>query len=253
MAFASSPWLRTFKTTPGTPRTDLVCFPPAGGSASAYHGLAKELAPGIAVAAVQYPGRQDRLDDPMIDTIEGMASAIAEAITASRSVGRPLALFGHSMGASVAFETARALHERGAASAHLIISGRIPPHHPRDTAFHKATDADLITELERLANDPASVQILREVPEIAEMVLPSVRNDYKAVETYHYQSATPSLDCPLTVFVADDDPTVTVEQSREWARHTTGPFDLVTFPGRHFYLDEQTEAVAKNIATLIGG
>lgn len=253
MAFASSPWLRTFKTPPGTPRADLVCFPPAGGSASAYHALAQELAPGVAVAAVQYPGRQDRLGDPMIDTIEGMATAVAEALTSARGTGAQLALFGHSMGASVAFEAARALHERGAAPAHLIISGRIPPHHPRDTEFHKASDADLITELERLANDPASVQILREVPEIAEMVLPSVRNDYKAVETYRYQSDTPSLDCPITVFVAEDDPTVTVEQSREWARHTTGPFELVTFPGRHFYLDEQTEAVAKSIATLIGG
>ncbi|GGC65367.1 thioesterase II family protein [Hoyosella rhizosphaerae] len=255
MSFAQSPWLRTFKTPPGAAKIDLVCCPAAGGAASLYHAIATELAPTVSVAAVQYPGRQDRLGDPMIDNIVGLSEEIARAILKCRTSppSRRLALFGHSMGATVAFETARRLAEGKQEPAHVIISGRIPPHRTLDTVVHQGSDETLIGELERLANDPASVQILREVPEIAEMVLPSVRNDYKAVETYRFEAKSdgPALSCPITVFVADDDPTVTIEQAREWAQHTSGELNVVTFSGRHFYLDEQPAAVAKHITEVL--
>ncbi|WP_067676836.1 thioesterase II family protein [Nocardia miyunensis] len=232
-------WLRELRAVPD-PRTVLVCFPPGGGSASAYRALARQVRSDTAVFAVQYPGRQDRLGESLITDLR----VLADRISPELSVGAPrLALFGHSMGSTVAFETARRLEKAGQQVIRLFVSGRIAPDAPYAGAIHKAPDAEVIAELERLANDPASVAILRSEPSLAELVLPAVRADYQAVETYRFELGSP-LRCDISALLGDVDPTVTAEQAGEWRRHTAGGFELSTFPGRHFYLDEKVSEVA---------
>lgn len=239
-----TPWLRELRRDL-IARTVLVCFPPGGGAVTAYRSLAGLIGPGTTVFAVQYPGRQDRYADEPVGVLTDLAAAIADDLLSWPAGTRP-ALFGHSMGATVAYETARRLADAGRAPAHLFVSGRPMPAYLESGRVHLGTDADLIVELERLANDPASVAILREEPGLAELVLPAVRADYTAVETYRHRPGDP-LPCPITALVSTEDPTVTVEQAGEWASYTTADFDLVTFPGAHFYLDlpDQTPAVAK--------
>lgn len=176
-------WLREMRGV-AKPRVVLVCFPPGGGSASAYRPLAQRLPADVAVFAVQYPGRQDRLGEPMLPDIP----ALAERVTADLLIygPRPLALFGHSMGATVAFETARRLEAAERVPVHLFVSGRSAPDAPYLGNLHQGPDADLIANLEQLANDPASMAILRSEPRLAELLLPAVRGDYQAVETYSY-------------------------------------------------------------------
>lgn len=243
----SGTWLREFRTE-ARPRAVLVCFPPGGGSASAFRPLAQRM-DGVTVVAVQYPGRQDRLGEPMIADIGAMADAVARELTALALPGAP-ALFGHSMGATVAFETARRLEAAGHDLTCLFVSGRIAPSAPYPGRLHDAPDADLIAELERLANDPASVAVLRTEPGLADLVLPAVRNDYRAVETYAFEPGEP-LRCTISALLGDADPTVTVEQAGQWRAHTTGEFELETFPGRHFYLDEKVAEVADFVAARL--
>lgn len=250
MTSATTTWLRQFHR-PAAARDVLVMFPPAGGAASQYRELSAALDPQVQVHAVQYPGRQDRIGDPMVPSITGLAQQIAGAVPTPN--GRPLSLFGHSMGATVMFETARLLQARGVPLKRVFVSGRVPPPVPRTTRFHAAGDEELIRELERLANDPSSLAVLREHKEIAEMVLPAVRSDYQAVETYRYQpSDGPDLRVPVSVFVSRDDPSVTVEQAHQWQAHTSGGFDVSVFPGRHFYLDVHTQEVAAAIRAALG-
>ncbi|RDI63630.1 thioesterase II family protein [Nocardia pseudobrasiliensis] len=241
-------WLRELRGVP-SPHTVVVCFPPGGGAASAYRALAARVGGATAVYAVQYPGRQDRLGDELIPDLAAIAEQVAWDLPAWGSAR--LALFGHSMGATVAFETARRLRARGRSVIRLFVSGRIAPDAGYEGQLHRGTDLDLIAELERLANDPGSVAVLRSEPSLAELVLPAVRSDYRAVETYVYRPGDP-LDCPVSALVGDEDPTVTPEQMRAWQRHTTGEFDLTTFPGRHFYLDEKPGAVADLVTARLG-
>lgn len=233
-------WLRELRGS-ATARTVLVCFPPGGGAASAYRALAQRFGSDTAVLAVQYPGRQDRLGDPMVTDLAVLADHIAAELSAD--VPR-LALFGHSMGATVAFETARRLEAKGQNLIRLFVSGRIAPGEPYSGAVHRAPDSEVIAELERLANDSASVAMLRDEPSLAELVLPAVRADYQAVETYRFEPGEP-LRCAVSAMVSDADPTVTPEQAGRWRAHTTGDFELATFPGRHFYLDEKVSEVAE--------
>ncbi|MQY30405.1 thioesterase II family protein [Nocardia aurantia] len=241
-------WLRQLRSATD-PGTVLVCFPPGGGSIGAFRELAREFDSGTAVFAVQYPGRQDRLDDL---PLPGLA-ATAERVTADLLTWPPVrfALFGHSMGATIAYETARLLEARGRTVTTLFASGRIAPDAPYDGDLHRGTDAGLIDELARLADDPASVEILRTEPALAELVLPAVRSDYQAVETYVHRPGEP-LRCTISVLLGEDDPTVTTEQAQRWRAHTTGEFELTTFPGGHFYLDTRPAEVARLITARVG-
>ncbi|MFI6865896.1 thioesterase II family protein [Nocardia sp. NPDC050406] len=227
-------WLRQLRPDPA-PRTVLVCFPPGGGAVTAYRALSREFGSGIAVFAVQYPGRQDRLGDPVITTLTTLAQQAAADLL-RWPTGIRLALFGHSMGATVAYETARQLEAAGRELAHLFVSGRPVPSYAEPGRLHQGSDDALIGDLERLANDPASVQMLRDEPSLAELVLPAVRADYQAVETYRYEPGD-KLRSPISALVSTEDPTTTVTQAKEWGDYTTADFDTATFPGRHFYLD----------------
>lgn len=227
-------WLRSLRPDPA-PQTVLVCFPPGGGPATAYRSLAQEFGSGTAVFAVQYPGRQDRLGDPLITTLTTLAEQAAADLL-RWPAGIRLAIFGHSMGATVAYETARQLEAAGRDLVRLFVSGRPVPAYSEPGRLHQGSDDALIGDLERLANDPAAVRMLRDEPGLAELVLPAVRADYQAVETYRYEPGA-KLRCPITALVSTEDPTTTVAQAAEWGQYTAADFDYGTFPGRHFYLD----------------
>ncbi|WP_433665009.1 thioesterase II family protein [Nocardia sp. CA-128927] len=242
--FEPGDWLRILRSE-ATPRHHLLCFPPGGGPATAYRDLAQRFGAGIVVAAVQYPGRQDRLGETPITDLDTLADRIAEEVL-RLGIGAGLALFGHSMGATVAFETVRRLERKGQPVPMLFVSGRPAPTFVETQRVHLGTDDDLIAELERLAADPAPIQMLRDEPSLAELVLPAVRADYQAVETYRYTPGDP-LAADIAAFVSTEDPTVTPDQADEWRDFTTGTFDRTTFPGGHFYLDERPAEVAEVI------
>ncbi|WP_138796198.1 thioesterase II family protein, partial [Escherichia coli] len=130
------------------PPTRLVCFPHAGGSAAYFHGVSRALSPAVDVLAVQYPGRQDRRHEPLIDSIDGLAARVREEL--APWTDRPLALFGHSMGAMVAFEVALRLTADGAAPSVLFASGRRAPSRYREESVHLHDDAGIMAELSRL-------------------------------------------------------------------------------------------------------
>ncbi|WP_278262167.1 alpha/beta fold hydrolase [Nocardia sp. AG03] len=240
---AATEWVRVLRSEP-SPDRRLVCLPPGGASAPYYRTLSRHIGPGVEVSAVQYPGRQDRLGDPFVTDLHVLADRIAAALLARP--GSQRVLFGHSMGATVAYETALRLDAAGEPVRALIVSGRPAPSFPETGTLHRADDSALIDDLERLASDPASVAVLRTEPGLAELVLPALRADYQAVETYRQRPGA-VLRCPVLALVSTEDPTTTVAQAERWREVTDGEFAVRTFPGGHFYLDDQPAAVAEAI------
>ncbi|MFH8367375.1 thioesterase II family protein [Streptomyces sp. NPDC018031] len=224
-------WVRSFQPVDRA-GVRLVCFPHAGGSASFFHPMARSLHPHIGVLAVQYPGRQDRRSEPGVRDIRELARRIAPELVPWSAAG-PLAFFGHSMGAVVAFETARELRRlTGRPPVMLFASGRRAPSTVRDERLHQHGDEAIIGELRLLNGTDAAIF---QDEELVRMVLPALRSDYEAIETY---SCAPdvTVDCPVLALIGDRDPRVTADEARAWRRHTTGPFDLEVFDGGHFYL-----------------
>ncbi|MFI1095901.1 thioesterase II family protein [Streptomyces sp. NPDC020917] len=239
-------WLRVFHPRPDR-ELRLVCFPHAGGSATYYFPLSQSLDPRFEVAAVQYPGRQDRRREPLVDSVPELADRIADVLEGLH--GERFAFFGHSMGAVLSFEVACRLRERGATGPlRLIVSGRRAPSRFREGWVHLRDDAGLVAELKKVGG--TDERLLAD-PELLATVLPVTRNDYRAVETYRFAGG-PRLDCPVTALVGDTDPQTTVDDAAAWAEHTTGPFDLKVFPGGHFYLDAQRARVGGAVAAALG-
>ncbi|MFI5528213.1 thioesterase II family protein [Kitasatospora sp. NPDC051853] len=237
---AADLWIRRFHAAPGA-RVRLVCLPHAGGSASFYFPASRALAPQVDVLAVQYPGRQDRHTEPPVDDLDTLAGRICAALLPYTDL--PLALFGHSMGALLAFEVARRLETHGVRLVQLMVSGRRPPCLPEWGRTHLLPDEQLLDDLRAL--DGTSAQLLGD-EELMRMLLPTLRADYRAVETHRHRIGPP-LGCPITVLTGDRDPKVTPLEACRWSEHTTEGFDLRVYPGGHFYLSEQLPAVLETI------
>lgn len=234
----ASRWIRRFHPVPDSP-VRLVCLPHAGGSASFYFPMSAALAPDVECLAVQYPGRQDRCDEPLLTSVADLVSQIREAIRGFTD--KPLALFGHSMGAILAYEVASRLSSEGRGPIHVFASARPAPSVRREgEPLHLQPDAGLLAGLQRLGGvDVTELSALGLLP----MILPVVRADFQVVETYRPGPSGP-LSCPVTVLVGDRDPVVTVDDARVWARHTTAETDLHVLRGGHFAIvDRMSEVV----------
>ncbi|MEV6173549.1 alpha/beta fold hydrolase [Streptomyces sp. NPDC051954] len=241
----NSTWFRRFTAASGKGPL-LVCFPHAGGSATAYVPLARALPADFDVVSVQYPGRQDRYRDAPFTALAPLVEAVAEELAPELAAdrGRPYALFGHSMGAIIAFETARLLAGRELpVPQRLFLSGRgapVPRISAQDRLYGDYDDADVLAEVRRLGGTD---QAMLDDPEMLEIVLPALRADYRALGTYRWDGGEP-LAAATTVLVGDSDPMVTVQEAQSWREHTSGDFALKVFSGGHFYLVDHLGGVA---------
>jgi surfactin synthase thioesterase subunit len=222
-------WVRRFHPgPPGAPR--LVCFPHAGGSASFYFPVSQTLAPVAEVLTLQYPGRQDRRAEKGLESVDELSDHIVEAL--APYTDRPLVFFGHSMGAILAYEVARRLERQGVVLRHLFASGRRAPSRHRAESVHTRDDDGIVAELMTLSGTDAAV--LGD-EEILRMVLPAIRSDYRAIETYRHAGDV-RVSCPVTVLAGDDDPRVTLPEAADWSAHTSAGCELRVFRGGHFFL-----------------
>jgi medium-chain acyl-[acyl-carrier-protein] hydrolase len=154
--------------------------------------------------------------------------------------------FGHSMGALVAFELAHAWRGEGRSPRRLWLSGRPPPEvsSPRPL-LHSLPDSAFVRALqERYGALPTSVLADRG---LLALVLPALRADFSAVETYRLSEREP-LAVPLSIVHGRDDPWLRGGAASGWARHTSAGMHEHAFPGGHFYLESSLEAVARCIA-----
>jgi surfactin synthase thioesterase subunit len=230
-------WIRRFHPTEKA-RTRLVCFPHAGGSATFFHPVSARFAPDVDVVCLQYPGRQDRHRESPRRSIEVLADELADELAALTPC--PTVFFGHSMGALAAFEVTRRLERDAPASAPaaLLASGRRAPSTRRPEANHLLDDAGLLEAVRQL-NGP-DMQGLDE--DFLALVLPALRADYEAVETYRPEPGA-AVDVPLTALTGRDDPRTTVAEAQAWEGHTHSRFRLEVLPGDHFFLVPQAGPV----------
>jgi surfactin synthase thioesterase subunit len=220
-------------------RITVYCLPYAGGGASGYREWPHILPLWAEVAAVQLPGRENRIVEPPRVDVAEIAAVIAADLDERATA--EYALFGHSMGGLLAFEAARLLTDGG---RHVptyvgISAASYPPSYRRPTAVSELPDSELLAWAAGLGG--ASGSALAN-PQLQELILPALRADCAWLEEYVLHPGPP-LTCPLSVFAGEQDEEAPLEWLEGWKSETTGQFRLRRYPGGHFYLVSRLSAV----------
>lgn len=217
----------------------LFCFPWAGGGALPYKSWREPLTGVASVIPVRLPGRESRMGEPAIERIEPLVEALLSEIGPHLRPG--FHFFGHSMGAGIAFELARALRRAGLPlPVSLHVSGaRAPQFRLNHQPPPEPSLRDFIEEMRRLEGFPPSVL---NNPELLKLALPSLLADARLYRNYSYLPEAP-LPIPLFAYGGDADPNVTVAHLNAWSEQTSTVFSRREFKGGHFYLESAHAAL----------
>lgn len=225
-------------------RIRLVCFPYAGGGASVYRTWRRMAPHGLDVCPLQLPGREMRVREPPYRRLDPLVETVAEVIRPGLRV--PYALFGHSMGALIAYELAHRLCSLALPPpVHLFASAARAPHLRSDgRKLHALPDVAFEAALGDLEGTPAQVLAHRE---LMDLLRPTLRADFEMCETYEHHDRGP-LPCPVTVFGGTDDLQIAPEELRAWAPLTRSSFESIVLAGDHFFLGPRSEEILEHVA-----
>lgn len=230
-----SPWLLPLNSHQNSQLT-VFCFPYAGAGASVYRSWGKMFTNDIEAYAVQAPGRETRFSEPFVLSIAQLAQQASQAIL--NATNKPLVLFGHSLGAACAYETARALERAGRAPELLIVSGRqCPGTVSKRAPIAHLSDEEFLAHVRTYKGTPSAVL---ENEELMELLLPLLRADFGLAERYR-PSVEPLLTCTMLGLGSTEDEWLDAETLEPWGNLTSGDFETHWFEGDHFYLNQKTE------------
>lgn len=220
-----------------------VVFPHAGAAAASYRRLALALAAGGDTFVVQYPQRAERISEPPATTVHDLAVGLFDAGPWQQVA--PLRLFGHSMGAVVAFEFARVAEQRGVSVQKLWVSSGPVPSTVGNLPELPTSGPELLADLTDLGGtDPR----LLDDEEFTELLTTAARSDYEALNRYHCPPGV-RIHADIQAVAGRHDHRVDVRSLREWATHTEGSFTLSFFDGGHFYVNEHVDTLANRVIT----
>ena len=239
-------WLRHQNRQTGAIR--LFCLPHAGAGASTFRGWPELLGPGVQVTAIQLPGREDRIRDRAHDNLDALLAELVPVLASA--VDGPYALFGHSMGALIAFEAARRLVAQGSPPPlHLFASAHGAPHAP-----YRARYVSSLPDPE-FRRAMVSLSGFREGPvqeaAFLSLLLPTLRADFRLCETYEYAAGAP-LPSRLTVLTGADEDVSPLDLAL-WRELHTGPFRIRVIDGDRDFVVTQRRQVAEVVRAGLAG
>lgn len=225
----------------------LWCLPNAGASAAAYAGWRRTAPEGLRIAPLELPGRGARGGEALLEDFDTLCDDVQRALQAQRA-GEPYALFGHSMGALLAFELAHRLEHAGDPPRALFVAGSpAPALRDPDRFAGPFDDAALLAQMRALGGTP---QILLDHPEMMALALPVLRADFRACSRYTRRERPP-LTMPVHAFGGRADAAVG-ESIAGWADETVGATSLTWYDGGHFFVQDAAPHMLARIAGALG-
>lgn len=193
---------------------------------------------------MQYPQRGDRLSHPAAATVPELANDLFDAADWA-GVGS-IRLFGHCMGAVVAFEFARIAERNGVAIDALWVSASEAPSAVAAAPALPMAESEILDEMVDLGGTD---EALLADEDFVELLLMAVRADYAAFNRYACE-ADVTIAADIYALGGESDHRISEDMLRRWESHTTGAFTCSMFVGGHFYLNSQLEDVAELVNEL---
>jgi surfactin synthase thioesterase subunit len=227
----------------------VLCIPFAGAGAGYFRQWPSYPSRWATFVPIQLPGREERFTEEPCVTMEQVVAECVSQVSPVADRGR-FALFGHSFGALVAYETARYLiEETGYRPAHLIVSGVAAPSVRRaELGLSSCSDDEFVARLTRLVGyDHEAFHD----PELRELILPVLRSDLAITDGYVAQQAKP-LPVSISALRGDRDSLVSKDETARWAGETSREFSYLEMPGDHMYFADDWKPLASRIDQIAG-
>jgi surfactin synthase thioesterase subunit len=239
-----TPWL--VNNPSESDKLRIFCFPYAGGGASVFRTWKNYFDQKTGIYPVQLPGRENRIGEKPFSDMDLLVSELADELL--RYMDRPFILFGHSIGARIAFEFARKLRSISARCPEcLIVAGSRSPEIPEPKPLHHLDNENFINELKRFSGTPEAVL---ENKELMDLFVPVLRADFAIDETWKFRDEKP-FAFPVYVFGGTRDREADYEELCKWSNHTTDKFFIEMLEGGHFFINDQRELLLKQILEIV--
>lgn len=230
-------------------RIDLFCLPYAGGSVAIYRDWLKYAASHINVIPLEYAGRGTRYCEPLYKNFEECIEDLYGIVKKNIEHDKTFALFGHSMGALVAYEITLKLKADNLIPKHLFISSRVPPHLSQFNYFSSLTNDQFLLRLEKMGGTPK--EFFKE-NELIDIYLPIIKNDFRIIEEYLSSNQTFSSEgilCNTSGFFGKEENII--EEMQEWNRYIAKEYKVFQMQGDHFYLNKEEKSLIKLINSIL--
>ncbi|MEZ0109007.1 surfactin synthase thioesterase subunit [Catenulispora sp. EB89] len=232
------------------PARTLACLGFCGGGSGAFHAWLDVLPPGVELATICYPGREGRHSEEFATDWDALADDTTQAVLAVAAEG-PYVLFGHSMGAWMAFDVTARVEQAGSRPPEflLVSSANAPSAGLRSRDMFPAqqeTDQQLLEWMRTYGLIP---DYALEDPDLVEMAVELMRADIKVRDTFHYTAGT-RIRTPLHVLTGSEDTTIEADAGKRWEALARGAFRHDVLPGGHFYTPEIWRRLPAFVATL---
>ncbi|MEY9846726.1 surfactin synthase thioesterase subunit [Streptacidiphilus sp. BW17] len=230
----------------------LFCLPHAGGTSRVFKSWpqflgGQILGEDVELVPLDVAGRGTRLREKGPESFAAAADDLAR-IVAERCVGDDYALYGHSMGALLAYEVAHRLAERGCQSPVLLFAAacRPPGYRRPGPMLHSFPDAAFLGALAAFGGLP--VEILHD-RELTEFYAGLVRDDYRLYEEHAAVVAPRRLACPISVILGTEDPIAPAAAAADgWRAAAGGPLDVLALDGAGHFFDDRIKEIGEFVA-----
>lgn len=244
MEYTENKWF--LKQPQNSDEIRMFCFPYAGAGGSIFKNWSFSTHKNVGVYPIQYPGRENRLFEPPINNMDVLISEICKQI--KNYLDRPYILFGHSLGAKVAFHVAVEMQKSYCcAPGYLVVAGAQAPHIPETNPIYNLNDDYIINELRRLGGTPDKILDNKDIMKI---FLPTIRADYTLSDNFIYEEKY-ILECPILAIAGKDDSEASENEVYEWKNYTKTSYTYKAISGGHFFISthesELLELIAANV------
>jgi len=226
-------------------RLRLICIHHAGAGASFFRPWGLTLPPATSLSALQLPGREERRNEPFETSKDVVLEHALLALQPFTS--RPYALFGHSLGGTLAWELTLRLQALKLPLPKVLgISATRAPSSPMGAPTYQQPDEAFLQRIQTFGGTPGSVVAERE---LLKWILPRLRADTELHECATVTSDQ-RADTAIAFFYGTSDPVCDGAEAEKWRTFTTGAFEKHGYTGGHFYLRENHRAIVEVLVRL---